>query len=366
MEPEVWQRLANCLRAQSDMLSTDSLEMIVDGLWELKELTEAAEEAGEPAPELSPAKANLFLRLSTSYNDPRILKTIGEIYLKEWGLPGVARKHFERALFLGGPEKDLRPLLEASATAAAQAASNRNEAANVPGEGAKDFLERAEEMMNKGELTQAGKLLRKANRHPTKPEKLGQVWGQLGLAYFERADFAQMEKAYRWAVHYGPKEMVYAFNLGLAQHTLGKIDLAEASYLLADRVRPGEAKVWCNLGSLYFETKRYAEAEAGLKKAIQARPGYARAWDNLAAALGAQDKLDEALVAVETALKLQPGYPEAYFKLGSILLARNSLDEAKRAFQRCLCISSLIEPTKRYLTIIESRLADDERGVSSK
>jgi len=357
MEPEVWQRLANCLRAQSDSLSSDSLDMIVEGLWEFKMISDSAVEKKEPAPELSPATASLFLRLSTSYNDPKILKSIGEVYLKEWGLPVIARKHFERALFLGGSEKELKPLLEASATAAGPGARQSNEATNAQADSTNDCLEKAEQMLAKGELTQAGMLLRQANRNPTKPTKMGYAWDQLGLAYFQIKAYSQMEEAYLWAVQYDQNDLAYAFNLGLAQHSLGKLDLAEASYLMADRIRPGDAKVWCNLGSLYFQTRRYLEAEAALKKAIMANPRYARAWDNLAAVLGAQDKLDEALVAVETALKLHPGYPEAYFKLGTILFAKNSLDEAKKAFQRSLCDPSLIEPAKAYLTMIELRLA---------
>jgi tetratricopeptide (TPR) repeat protein len=359
LEPEVWLRLANCLRAQSDKLSSDSLDMVVEGLWELKVKSDMAAEKGEPAPELSPASSALFLRLSTSYNDPRILRKIGEIYLNEWALPAIARKHFERALFLGGPEKELKPLVEAAtkAASAVPAAPRRSKTTRTKGESSQDLVKKAAQLVAKGELGQAGLLLRKANTHPLKPDRMAAAWAELGLAYFETNSYAAMEEAYLWAIQYDSNDLASLFNLGLAQHSLGKTEQAETSYLTADKIQPGDAKVWCNLGSLYFETKRYPEAEAALKKALAANPKYARAWDNLAAVLGAQNKLDEALIAVETALKLRPGYPEAYFKLGTILFAKNSFREAKEAFQRSLCVSSLIEPTKVYLTKIEAKLA---------
>ena len=355
MEPEVWQRLANCLRAQGDSLSSDSLDLIVEGLWELKNLFHAAAEKGEPLPELSSAKLSLFSRLSTSYNDPKILKKIGEIYLVDWGLVDIARKHFERALFLGGPEKELKPLLEATRMTVTPVAPEKHEASQAQASATKACLEKAEQMLEKGELAQAEMHLQEANQNPAEAEKMGAAWAQLGLAYAQTLTYAKMEEAFLWAIRYEQNQMVYAFNLALAQQSLGKSAEAEANYLLADRIQPGDAKVWCNLGALYFQNARYAEAEVGLKKAVSANPQYARAWDNLAAVLGAQDKLDEALLAIETALRLKPGYAEAYFKLGVILLKKDRLPEARNAFQRSLCVSDLIEPAQAYLSIIESR-----------
>ncbi|MCE0496334.1 MAG: tetratricopeptide repeat protein, partial [Methylacidiphilales bacterium] len=341
----------------NDSLSADSLAVIVEGLWELKTISDWAVEKGEAAPALSPSTTTLFLKLSTAYNNPAIHQKIGEVYLKELGLPDIARKHFERALFLGGPENSLKPMVEAAARAAGPALRQFNKAAKIKMDGTKDSLKRIEEMLAKGKLAPAEALLMQANRNPAKPSRMGFVWAQLGLAYYQIEDYPKMEEAYLWALRYDNNDFVYAFNLGQAQQSQEKFDLAEASYLRADQLKPNNAKVWCNLGSLYFKTGRFSEAETGLKKAIKANPRYARAWDNLAAVYASQNKLEEALVAVQTAIKLQPDYPEAYFKLGSILFGKNSFQESKKAFQHCLDVPGLVDVAKAYLLIIDSKLS---------
>jgi hypothetical protein len=107
---ESWEQLLGKVRGQGDPLSTRTLEVIVEGLREIGAVSGSA-----TPPHLSTSALGIFARLAKAYNSPTLLKEAGLIYLRELGLPEVAQRHFERALRLGGPEKELRPLAETAA-----------------------------------------------------------------------------------------------------------------------------------------------------------------------------------------------------------------------------------------------------------
>ena len=115
-----WEELLAKVKGQNDPLSIKTLEVVLDGLREIKKLQESAEQSGAAPLRLSLPSQSMFVRLAKAYNSPTLLREVGLIYLRELHLPEVALQHFERSIRLGGPEKELRPLTAAAAAAAVQ------------------------------------------------------------------------------------------------------------------------------------------------------------------------------------------------------------------------------------------------------
>jgi tetratricopeptide (TPR) repeat protein len=408
---EAWEILSQQVKSQNDPLSTRTLDVILQGLKELEKLSENA-----TPPHLSNVSLGMFARLAKAYNSPTLLKEVGLIYLRELSLPGPAMQHFERALRLGGPEKELRPLTEAAAVAIQQQRPRREEPAEalsgiaatqpqrtvkpdsisktgrlflpalsnavsfrlVESEPVRDdeadkplpatsqeCLVEAQKAIAQHRFRRAEILLERADVDPHDKHALWQAWTDLGQACYLAGQIAQVQTAFLKAFKYGPKDMASHFNVALGLHLNEKYEDALASYLKANQIEPKHPKVWCNLGVLYFQMQQYALAESALRYATLAAPDYARAWDNLAAALGAQDKLDEALTACQHALELRPDYPEAHFKLGVIHFSRNEFDEARRELQRAALLPHLAAYSDCLQAMIHARLEQTEAAEAA-
>jgi tetratricopeptide (TPR) repeat protein len=416
LDPDRWRELVEAIPAE-DVEDIRSLNVIMAGLRELKQAGEQARARNERPPAPSPLAAPLFSQLAHHWSEPRLLKEAGMIYLSTWRLPVVAQKHFERCLRLGEPERDVRPLIEAAATAAqrqtaAQAGQKpaptlapavptmaqqlrqgtqqaspkvaemmrragmqevgrshskrlaapitqlRKEEvheATLPRTGL-ECVREATAMIAQGRLDRARALLLRAGDNPRQGRETAQAWASLGKAHYEAGEYPAMEMAYQEASKSEPETMVAHFNLALAKQLNGKFDQAEALYLMADKIQPNHPKIWCNLGSLYLLIGRHADAEKALRNALKADPGYARAWDNLAAALELQGKMDEALEACRHAIEVRPGYPAAYFKMGVIFFGRSRPAEASEAFRQATESSALAPSALAFLGTIHARL----------
>ena len=379
LSPSAWEALAERVRAEDNAMSSRSLEVVIAGLKKLEEDSDGRPEEEAPARRVSGFSQAMFVRLANAYNSPTLLKEVGLIYLRDLGLPDVALKHFERALLLGGPEKELRPLTEAAAVAlqrkiarqrgavpelsglitttnkspaattiirrtgrmllpAPLVESAPNASATKTPEAYSDFsisetteacLEAATQEMKGGALARAEELLRKAERSQDHREALSEAWTQLGHAAFEAADHPRVERAFSEARKFAPQNLSAHFNAALGFQVNGRNEEAVQAYAEANRLSDRHPKILCNLGVLYFQMEAYGEAEKVLKIAVEADPGYARAWDNLAATLGAQDKLEEALEAARRAVVLRPDYAEAHFKMGLIHFAKQDWAQAE-------------------------------------
>jgi tetratricopeptide (TPR) repeat protein len=410
LDPASWEKLAEQVRVNNDPLSSKSLETIIRGLRRLEELNERAAE--EKTPPLRPSGLGqaMFARLAKAYNSPTLLKEIGLIYLRDFNLPDVALQHFERSLALGGPEKELRPLVDAAkasmqrqgaapaadGTGVAIAPHAKSDAASIIRKTGKmllpsrfghaasgrvidpeselhrplpattaECLVEAETAVQNGYLQRAEILLRKADEQPASGPEMWQAWTNLGQAHYERGNFVDVEAAFNEALKHDDREMASHFNVALGYHLNQKFDRAVAAYTRADQIEPRHPKVWCNLGVLFFQTDAYDKAEEALRTAVTVNPEYARAWDNLAAALGAQDKLDEAIEACRKAVALRPEYPEAYFKLGVIYFTNGRLEQAGDEFRRAASLTELTAYCEAFLAMIQARLDRPEAAEAS-
>ncbi|MCE0482835.1 MAG: tetratricopeptide repeat protein [Methylacidiphilales bacterium] len=408
LDPEPWKKLAEKVRGQNDPLSIKSLDVIIDGLNQIKETKTQAAEKKMPFPQISSLSQSMFVRLSKAYNSPTLLKEAGLIYLRDLGMPSVALQHFERSMRLGGPEKELRPLSEAAAVAAQKQIALQNgqggghsgittaqhakpvaptiirktgkllmpsrigqtaatkvtttsvgldsDLIGVIPETMPECLQEADVAIKAGKFKRAEALLKKAEEEPSDKGEMWQAWTNLGQGFYDAGLPLQMEASFVEALKYAPDDLASLFNVALGHHLNDKFDLALESYLKANQVEPKNPKVWCNLGVLYFQTDKYQQSESAFRYATMSQNDYARAWDNLAAALGAQDKLDDALVASQRAVELKPDYPEAYFKMGIIYFTRNEFDKAIIEFSRSAQLPTLTAYSEAFLAMTHARL----------
>jgi tetratricopeptide (TPR) repeat protein len=417
---ESWDQLLVRVRGQGDPLSARTLEVILDGLRAIEKVS-----GTDTVPHLSTSALGIFSRLAKAYNSPTLLKEAGLVYLRELHMPETAQRHFERALRLGGPEAELRPLTEAAATATAAAEASRSRPTPEPtpvvevpeslagitpqplksivpdnigragrlllpalaqtssfrlveSELARDddadkllpataaeCVEEARRAIVHHRFRRAEILLEKADVDPLDKQEMWQAWTDLGQACYAAGVIAQVQTAFLKALKYGPKDMASHFNVALGLHLNEKYEEALAAYLKANQIEPKHPKIWCNLGVLYFQMQQYGLAESALRYATLANPDYARAWDNLAAALGAQDKLDEALEACQQAIELRPDYPEAHFKMGVIHFSRNEFDAARRELQRAALLPHLAAFSDCLLAMIHARLEQTEAAEAA-
>lgn len=415
LSPSSWEELAQKVRGQNDPLSIKSLELIIEGLKRIEEATTLAQEQKMPPPQISALSKSMFVRLAKAYNSPTLLKEVGLIYLRDLGLPDIALQYFDRSLRLGGPEKELRPLSEASAVAVQrQLAQRSGHAAGHSGittaQHAKpvaptiirktgkllmpsrftqttvtkivvpepepepvgplpvttsECLSEANIAISNGRLKRAEALLKKANEQPADNSIMWQAWTDLGQAYYDVGKPPKIEAAFLEALKYDPDELASHFNVALGYHLNNKYDLALAEYRKANQIDPKHPKVWCNLGVLYFQVDQYAQAESALRYATMSSPDYARAWDNLAASFGAQDKLGDALVACQRAISLRPDYPEAYFKMGVIYFSQNDLSRAASEFKRAAALPAITAYCESFIAMIHSRLEQTDAAEAA-
>lgn len=417
LEVDLWEKLTQCVKAQKDTLSAKSLEVILAGVSELQRVTDEAKAKKEPPPKLSSFAQGIFIRLAKSYNNPKLLKDIGTIYLNELRLPAMALLHFQRAQNLGSTEKELPYLIEAASLCAQQQATQkkgptsadagvrqaqharpvvadvirrtakillpstlhpppkpnlaareeaprRDAEATLPATTA-ECLAEARKDLERHNFNRAHTLLLKANENPENDEDMWRLWTDLGMAHYEAGSYKGMEAAYEEARKYGREVLASYFNLALAQHLNQKFEQAAASYLMADQIEADNPKVLCNLGVIYFQTSQYARAEAALRRAVEAKPDYARAWDNLASVLGAENRLEESLDACQHVIALQPHNPDAHFKIGVIYFGTGRQAEAAESFAHASESPVLRPLIYAFIGIIHAHLNQLESAEAS-
>jgi len=413
-----FQLLDQLAKEKKDFISVQTLEVIIAGFMDLTKSIEQRKAAKESTPDFSAAAYTLFSRLAESYNNPSLLKQAGLHCMTEWRLPEAALRYFERALGLGGSESAIRSLIDV-ATIAIQRKDNIKKGITVdkgvtpsatgkskvsqmirqtskllltktqrPSPQApfilgrnlkskptailpdpiKDCLKEAAKELAVGNLEPVHGLLIKVGKHPVKKEILCGLWSNLGRAWYQAGNHAEMEKAYTQAYMHDPKGGNTYFNLALAKSLNKKIAEAESLYQMAGKLDPNNPKVWCNLGVLYFQNDRFKEAETAFRTAVHHRVDYARAWDNLGSTLSALGRADEAIEACLKAIQYRPGYPEAYFKLAAIYLDKGdsaSLTEAVAALSHVVNHAPLAASANAMLSMIHSRLEQVDSAKAS-
>ena len=390
------------------MFSAKTLMAVLEGVEKLRERVNSANPVA-----ISAFHATLFNRLLYSFNNPTLLKEVGLIYMGEFGLPGIALKHFDLAHQFAPKDRDIAELQKAATIALARQATDQTahsiigevthpkpelsklirnttrldigetrkhlddtageldrkqqflrktgptkkpKAKIVPTIAVYDkFLKQAHQMIARTDFAGASAALVEAQQAGARVEELQACYAQLGLSAFDNGRMDEALQAFLYTRDLVPGSVEGWFNCGLVYQKTGQTDQALAAYLEAVRLGPDNPKPWCNLSSVYFELGNYAEAEKAARQSLSLKADYVRAWDNLAATLSAVNRLPEAALACQQAIHLQPSLHSAWFKFGVINFQMDNLVAAEEAFKLTGDNPDFFSYALYYLSMIDAR-----------
>jgi tetratricopeptide (TPR) repeat protein/2-polyprenyl-3-methyl-5-hydroxy-6-metoxy-1,4-benzoquinol methylase len=126
------------------------------------------------------------------------------------------------------------------------------------------------------------------------------------------------------------------FSQGLAAHTAGNWERAEAAYREALALAPGRPSLVFNLGRLMLDRERDEEAEQLFNQVLQAAPDDHEARYNLGVALARRARYMEALAHYDRALALKPDFAEAHSARGMALTKLGRHEAALEAHARSI------------------------------
>ncbi|MCE0498426.1 MAG: tetratricopeptide repeat protein [Methylacidiphilales bacterium] len=408
LDPQTWVNLLTAHTAKGDMFSAKTLMAILEGVEKLKERTSSAKPVA-----ITGFHTTLFNRLLHSFNNPTLLKEVGLLYLSEFGMPGIALKHFDFAHQFAPKDRDIAELQKAATIALARQATDQTahsiidevahpkpelstllrkttrldvgetrkhlddtageldrkqqllrktsrtqkpKAKMVPAIAVYDkFLKQARQMIARTDFAGASAALVEAQQAGASVEELQACYVQLGLSAFDNGCMDEALQAFLYTRDLVPESVEGWFNCGLVYQKTGQIDQALAAYLEAARLGPDNPKPWCNLSSVYFELGNYAEAENAARKSLSLKSDYVRAWDNLAATLSAVNRFPEAAQACQQAIHLQPSLHSAWFKFGVVNFQMDNLVAAEEAFNLTGDNPDFFPYVLYYLSMIDAR-----------
>ena len=126
------------------------------------------------------------------------------------------------------------------------------------------------------------------------------------------------------------------FNLGLAYHKVGRLDLAGNAYQEAARVRPEKAEAHANLSAVLAEQGDWASSCAASKAALAVDSQLPGALWNLAIAAEKAGQPEDAENHLTKLVKIQPEWEDAAFRLGFLQLQRGEFAGAVDSFELAL------------------------------
>ena len=405
-DPQTWVDLMTVHALKRDIFSAKTLMAIYEGVQKLAD----ARAQQNSTITITNFHKTLFERLLRSFNNPTLLKEIGVLYLGEFGMPGIALKHFDLAHQFAPKDRDIEELQKAAALAMARESSGQPGHSGLteaqPGkvevenvmrktvrinvvEARTHLGETAGELGRKQQAWRQSGSLKRGTQHLTadfnKPLKLAERlikqtdfagtfaalseaqkagapkeellanYAHLGLAAFDHSRMDEALEAFLLTRDLAPEAVEGWFNCGLVYQRTGQLEDAMACYQSAVRIAPDNAKSWCNLSAVSFELGNLDEAEKAVRQSLALKSDYPRAWDSLASVLSAQNRLQEAADACQQAIRLQPAFHSAWFKYGVISFQLDHLVKAQEAFNLTGDNPDFFAYVLYYLCMIEAR-----------
>lgn len=187
----------------------------------------------------------------------------------------------------------------------------------------------------------------------------------------DKQDYARAEALLKNYVEAHSDNYAAWYDLGFADHQLGKRDDSIAAYRKSVNAKPDVFESNLNLGLALAETGN-AEAEQHLRAATKLNPasnvakGRMRAWLALGRLL-ATTKPEEAISAFQQAANLDPTNPEPHLDAGAIFEKHQNAGEAEKEYQQALSIApdssdALIALSNLYMR--EKRFGDAQAALT--
>jgi tetratricopeptide (TPR) repeat protein len=160
----------------------------------------------------------------------------------------------------------------------------------------------------------------------------------LGLAYWDRDDYAHALETFRQAVKVGPNSAEAHNWLGVA--LMGKADLAGAvaEFKKTLSLNPKFVRAHVNLGSALARSGDLGESIKAFRNALALEPNNLAAHSNLGLALRETGDSTGALVHLRRVAKAQPNDANVQYQIGQTLRQSGELAPAVAAFEKALQI----------------------------
>jgi protein O-GlcNAc transferase len=194
-------------------------------------------------------------------------------------------------------------------------------------------LRKALQLLDKGQMAEARRLLLEAARKPRASAELLQL---LGVVCAELGQHGDALEYLRRAVKTAPKSVSAHFNLGNLLLRNGQIDEALASFGAGLALRPNSAELLSSCGDALTRTGRHEEALQHYRQAIFADPSYAHAHENLGRVLYRLGRHREAAKSLQEAVRLEPRNAETIAFLARTYLELNHTEPALEMLRRAL------------------------------
>lgn len=158
----------------------------------------------------------------------------------------------------------------------------------------------------------------------------------------DKRDYASAETLLKKYLESHSENYAAWYDLGFADHQLGKRDDSIAAYRKSVSAKPDVFESNLNLGLELAEVEdaqaeQYLRAATKLNPASNATQGHMRAWLALGRVLAAT-KPEEAVSAFQQAASLDPKNPEPHLDAGALLEKQQRSADAEREYQQALRI----------------------------
>lgn len=191
------------------------------------------------------------------------------------------------------------------------------------------------EHFQKGSFDYAEKLAisitNKFPNHPFAWKVLGALFGRSGRSF-------EALNAIQKVIKLSPRDFQALCNLGIAFHSVNKLDKAIVCFNKAIELKPDYAEAYFNKGNILKTLNKFTEAEVSYKKAIKLKSNYPEAHNNLGIMLKDLGQFKEAETNFKKAIELKSDYIGAYNNIGTLLKDLDRLDEAELFYKKVLLI----------------------------
>lgn len=127
----------------------------------------------------------------------------------------------------------------------------------------------------------------------------------LGVAWYEKGDYAKVIEYSERAIRLDPKYAVAFNNLGAAYAKQGNLDVAMECYKKAASINPNYAAAFSNIGVAFYRLGSLQKAVEYFEKAIELDPQFDQAYDNKVIVLMENGERNRALSFVNKILDLR-------------------------------------------------------------
>lgn len=156
------------------------------------------------------------------------------------------------------------------------------------------------------------------------------------LQYFQRGELDQAGNLLRRVLDSQPRDFDALHMMGVIHAMQGQAEMAIPLLSKALAVKKNNPFVYFNLARALIDVGRHEEALPHHRKATELAPGHAAAWLNYGKSLFELERIGESITAFDQALRIQPDYAEALNNKGRALTELGRIPESIACFQQAI------------------------------